>query len=850
EELAFHRDARRDDLIGEGLSPEAAERQARIELGMTETHRQAYRKARGFAWLDRLGGDLRYGMRSLRQRPGFSLSVVLILGLAIAVNTVLFSIYSAYVLQPPRVAVADRLVDITLYSEDGRSRNWLEDEELQRLQPALDSVLQSSLARREFGVPVTTTITSNERKAMVFAQIVKPDFFRVLGARPAMGRVFAPGEGEVKGRDPLLVLSNSGWRSLTGADPDVVGKAMEINGQAYTVIGVMPPDFAGIDVILPTFWAPASMSDQLLGASGGMQPRPWVVTGVLAAGVQPEQVAARLTTALGNLDQSNEAGERFRDATVTRRTSRLDAGDAEAMKIAAWPIFAAFALVLLVACANLANLFLARATARRNELAIRLSLGASRGRVVSQLLTESLLLALAAAALACVITALAVEPVHRLVFGMVLRFGMDIGAVDADWRAFAYAALLAMLAAVTFGLIPALQATRGDLAGGVRRDGHAFGGRLPSHRLRGVLMTAQIASSLLLLVVAGLIVDNARLADDLDAGYDLERVVHLRYQSPDPALLQRLREEPGVREVAVVARAPLMGVLARQGVSIDGRTEVVGSMQTDEHYFDALDIALLDGRGFTRQEAEDGADVAVLSAATAARWFPGRSPLGAVLEIVPGRGDDSPPRHVRVIGVAPDVISQFFFQGPDHSLVYLPDASGGELLVAIDRPIGLMRQRLSDLCIDAGGYCDPNTFGDLVGIQRMPFAIASQVAVVLGALALLISCVGLYGVVSYLIARRTREIGVRIALGAQRGGVLRFVLGGALRQVLIGMAIALPLCLLLSFALSRLMPTLSLFGFNAYVLTPALLLGVALLATLRPAWRATAISPMRALREE
>ena len=850
EELAFHRDARRDDLIREGLSPEVAERQARIELGMTETHRQAYREARGFAWLDRLGGDLRYGFRSLRQRPGFSLSVVLILGLAIAVNTVLFSIYSAYVLQPPKVAVADRLVDITLYSEDGRSRGWLRDEELQRLQPVLDSVLQSTLARREFGVAVTTSMTSNARKAMVFAQIVEPDFFRVLGAKPAMGRVFAPGEGEVEGRDPLLVLSDSGWRSLAGADPAVIGKPITLNGQQYTVIGVMPADFGGIDVILPAFWAPRSMSGQLLGAPGGMQPRPWMITGVLAPGVRPEQVAARLTTALGNLDQSNEVGERFRDATVAPRTSRLDAGDAEAMKVAAWPIFAAFALVLLVACANLANLFLARATARRNELAIRLSLGASRGRVVSQLLTESLLLALAAAVLACAITTLAVEPLHRLVFGMVLRFGMDIGAVSADWRAFAYAVLLAMLAAVTFGLIPALQATRGDLAGGVRRDGHAFGGRLPSHRLRGVLMTAQIASSLLLLVVAGLIVDNARLADDLDAGYDLDRVVHLRYQSPNPTLLQRLREEPGVCDLSVVANAPLMGVLARQGVGIDGRTEVVGSMQTDEHYFDTLGIQLLDGRGFSRQESEDGADVAVLSAATAARWFPGRSALGAELEIVPGRGDDSPPRHVRVIGVAPDVVSQFFFQGRDHSLVYLPQADGDQLLVAIDRPVGQMASRLSDLCVDAGGFCEPNTLREQIGIQRMPFAVASQVAVVLGVLALLISCVGLYGVVSYLIARRTREIGVRIALGAQPGSVLRFVLGGALRQVLIGMAIALPLCLLLSFALSRLMPTLSLFGFNAYLLTPAMLLGIALLATLRPAWRATAISPMRALREE
>ena len=850
EELAFHRDARRDDLVREGLSPEAATRQARIELGMTESHRQAYRAARGFGWLDWLGGDLRYAWRSLRQRPGFSLSVVLILGLAIAVNTVLFSIYSAYVLQPPKVAVADRLVDITLYSEDGRSRNWLETKELELLQPTLDSVLQSTLARREFGVPVTTP-----QPAMVFAQIVKPDFFRVLGARPAMGRVFAPGEGEVDGRDPLLVLSDTGWRRLTGADPDAVGKAIELNGQQYTVIGVMPADFGGIDVIRPAFWAPSSMSGQLLGASGGMQPRPWMVTGVLAPGVRPDQVAARLTTALGNLERSNpeqrrEAGSAFREATVAPRTSRLDAGDAESMKVAAWPIFAAFALVLMVACANLANLFLARATARRNELSIRLSLGASRGRVVSQLLSESLLLALAAALLACTITALAVEPVHRLVFGMVLSFGMDIGEVGADWRAFGYAALLAMLAAVTFGLIPALQATRGDLASGVRRDGHAFGGRLPTHRLRGVLMTAQIASSLLLLVVAGLIVDNAQLADDLDAGYDLDRIVHLRYQAPDPALLERLREEPGVRAVSVVARAPLMGMLARLGVSIDGRSEAVGSMQTDEHYFDALDIQLLDGRGFSRQEAEDGADVVVLSAATAARWLPGRSPLGAELDLVPDPGDETPPRRVRVIGVAPDVVSQFFFEGRDHSLIYLPDAGGQELLVAIDRSLGSMAARLTGLCIDAGGYCEPTTLRAQIGIQRMPFAIASQVAVVLGVLALLISCVGLYGVVSYLIARRTREIGVRIALGAQRGGVLRFVLGGALRQVLVGMAIALPLCLLLSFALSRLLPTLTLFGFNAYVLTPAMLLGVALLATLRPAWRATAISPMTALREE
>jgi predicted permease len=838
DELAFHVAARADDLVRAGLDRAEAARRARVELGMAELHKADVRAAHGLALLDGLAGDLRHAWRALLRNPVFAGTAVLILGLAIGANAALFAFFDAYVLRAPAVRAPDRLVDIMAAYPDGEVAGLWTVEDARQFAAAGARAFEGLYLVNHVRVPLL-----GASPTMTYGHAVSADYFELLGARLELGRAFDAAEA----RDPVLVLSAAGWRRLAGGRPDVVGTTLQLGPTTYTVIGVAAEEFRGVDVVGPQFWMPRDGAGPLLGDLGSA-----TVGGVLRAGVTPEQARAALQPVLAERAAS-PAPVGPTGVVVAPRRSMFDSVEAHAIELAAIPVFAGFLLVLLVASANLANLTLARAAARRRELAIRLSVGASRWRVVRHMLVESALVAALAAVLGTVACAAAVEALHDYAFGRLGPLAPDLVPAAFDARRAVYVALLALLTALAIGLAPALEASARQPGLGAR-DIDADG-RARSGRLRDALLVSQLAASAILLVLASLIVANARRADEFRPGFDFGRVVDVAFPQPTPRLRQEVERVPGVSAATAVGRAPLYGQPYVMPVRVDGRDAGVAFNHVDERYFATLGIALRRGRSFLPGETASGARVAIVSAATARRLWPDRDPIGRVFD-VEFADLPVPVGRYEVVGVADDVASGVFFAGRDRTMVYFPTALGeptaGALLARVDGDVARALRALVDACTraDASVLCEPATLESVVASHRLPLAVAGGVASSLGFAALAISCIGLYGVVAFTVVRRTREIGVRIALGATPRAVLRFVLGGAVRRIALGLAIGLPVCLALSALVAANVAEVRAFDARSYVLTPLVLALVAVAAAFVQARRAARVAPVDALRED
>lgn len=838
EELAFHLEARADDLLRAGVERGEALRCARVELGMVEMHKSRVRAARGLGLVDGVLGDLLQAWRALRRSPLYATTAVAILGLAIAANAALFAFFETYVLRAPDVRAAGRTVDVLAGYPDGEVAGLWSTEDAHGFALAGERAFEGLWLANIVRVPrLDATPTMTQGLA------VSPAYFDLLGARMQRGRAF----GADDARAPVVVLSASGWRRLADADPDVVGRTLKLGPATYTVIGVAADEFRGLDVVTPQYWMPRDAAGPV-----ARDLESTTIGGVLREGVSPEQARAALEATLAERAASPDPRGPTR-VVVAPRTSLFDAVEAGALRTAAIPVFAGFLLVLLVACANLANLALARAAARRRELSIRLSVGASRWRVVRHLLVESALLATFAGVLGVLLCAIAVEGLQRFVFGDLGPLGPELvpGAFEA--RRTVYVAVLALVAALATGLAPALEASAAAPVLGMRDLD--LEGRARSGRLRDTLLVAQLAASAVLLVLASLVVGNERRVDDLDTGYDAGRIVDLTFPQPTEKVRREVERIDGVRGVAAVGNAPLYGRAWTIPISIEGRDVGVAYNHVDERWFDTLGIDLVRGRAFLPGEARSGARVAIVSAATARRLWPDGDALGATFDVT---FDDLPVPVGRyeVVGVAEDVTSGVFLEGTDRTMVYLPAALGsphiGSLLVAIEGEGGTVRRALVEACTraDRAVLCEPRTLAEIVETQRVPFAVAGAVASGLGFAALAISCIGLYGVVAFTVARRTREIGVRVALGATPRAVVRFVLGGAARRVALGLAIGLPVCVAISVLVAAQFEILRTFDLRSYLVMPLVLAAVAGLAAFLPARRAASVAPVEALRED
>jgi len=838
EEMEFHREARISDLVDRGMEPEKAARAARLEFGNAEAYRDECRRELGYRPWDELYADLRFAGRGMKNNPGFTTATVTILALAIGVNGAFFSLYSNYVLKPLPIRGVERHFSVTGFDRSGRSTSGWSNSEVEAL-------------RRSVGPEMEGLYTSDTVQVLAVAPVqrqtiitgVSGNYFRLLGGTAILGRTLS----ETEEHDPVAVLSSSGAERFFPNRANPIGQNLRVRTTVLTVIGVMPSDFTGTVAVVPDFWVGLGTENALRGRASAEDNRRDLF-GLLAPDASVGRAQAVLTAAASHFPRPHEQVNR-----VELRPQRTLLPDGEGIAAVAALLFAAFWMVLLIACANLANLHLARAAARTHEIAMRLSLGASRWRIVRQLLTESTFTALLGAAGGCVLAIVTVQTAHDYAIALSGVGGITMLPVSADWRVLLYSVALGLVAGLAFGLLPAIEATSPSLTLSTKRENSSFAGRVRPRRMRNLLIGGQVAASLVLLIIGGVLIRNIQRLDSVDAGYDLNRVFDLRLDQPAATTLALLGQQPGVGAVTAAARVPLYGRLDRLPVTVEGRGTLVPYNYVDQHYFETLALPV-DGRCFTAAETSARARVAIISQATARKLWIRGSALGQSFAI------DSTPEGAeaagvyQVVGVVPDVSSEWLFKGKDASAIYLPAAAGQagieSAMVRITGNPAKTAAAIREFCAGVTTGCEPSSLREVSAMQRFPFEIAAGVAGALGGLALLLTAIGLYSVASYSVVQRRREIGVLLAMGASPSQVIRRILSEALRCVMLGLAAGLPVCLTLSKLAASSVLEIRTFDVGAYFSVPVLLIVITTLACVGPARRAARTDPMLSLREE
>lgn len=869
DELDFHLQTRADQLEAQGQSRPAALRQARLELGMIELHRDDVRAARGLRVLDHLRGDLSYALRGLYRSPLYTLTATLVLALPLAAALLLHAIYAAYAYQSPPIERVDRWVQLQGYSPENRTYSRFTADEADALLKAPPPALAGLYSQRHFSQPL---LAGQLQRGMGSA--VSSDYFQQIGIGARLGRVFDPANAD----DAMgVVLSEAGWDQLFERAPDVVGRSLDIGDQSFAVIGVADRGFNGNHPIAQLLFVRQSDYRGVLAPPSDDAELRYEIGGFLAPDAEVELAEQQLRPMSQAMDRMRHADLALAGVRVSRSEGRLNAGDREEMVLASTPAGIAILLMLLVASANLANLVLARFSARASELGVRAALGASRLRLLLQLWLECGLLGLGASALALALGALLLEPLHGRVFSLIAEMGISLIEVRMSAHSLLPVLALAFACTLAFGLLPALVVTRRSRASGSAQQlGQALrGGDAP--RLRAALMVTQIAASCFLLVVAGLIAANARRALDTPLGYVPERLVGLSAGSAPERLAQRLRALPEVEGIGASNLMPLMGEPERVAVraQLDDGSARAMPMQmrpVDAAWLELLGLAPLRGRLLKTHEGEH-APVAVISRSAAERLWPGSDPLGRHLDLAeePGAqraqlqlaGDANPAevgraprRRVEIVGVVPDIATGFLFGGGDGPVVYVPaqigDATLGSLLLRLRDTRPQTRAAVFKACtaLAPQDACAPTPLTDALRIQRLPVIVAAEVATGLGAIALVTSCFGLYGLVAYGVQQRRRELGLRLALGASRRRLIATVMHEARRQITLGLAIGLPLAFVLSRLLAQLTDRITLFDPIAFVGVPLLLAALAGLAAYLPARASAGIDPAESLRAE
>lgn len=819
--------------------------------------------------------DLRYGLRQLLKSPGFTVVVVLSLALGIGANTAIFSLVDAVLLKTLPVSQPEQLVVVATGvpgqpSPPGSSFSYPLFQELRDKQSSFSGIFARAVR--------TLSLSADGQAERVVGEEVSGNFFSVLGVNPWLGRVFTEADDQTLGAHPVTVISHHFWQRRLGADENIVGKTLHLNGYPFTVIGVTPPGFYGVEVgVAPDVRIPLMMDG--LGRSGPaifeQRGNSWLsVMARLKPGVSLPQAEAATDVVFQSArepDVRQVTGEdasarRFRAQRIqlisaARGISNLSRQFSQPLKVLQYVV----GLVLLIACLNVANLLLARAVARRKEMAVRLALGAGRFRLVRQLLTESLLLA-------------ALGGLLGLFFA---RWGADIllgflsqGAVPTlleiklDLWMLGFTLGITLLTGLLFGLAPAFQATRTDLIPALKTENDAAAGGKRRWELRRWLVILQVALSLLLLVGAGLFGGSLRNLKGLAAEYQTDQVLLL---SVDPGqkgystaqlrsfyaqLLEQAQRLPGVKQASITRNRLFSGAFRRFGIEVEGYQPKPGEeMATlvnmvEPKFFATMGLSLLQGRDFTPHDDERAARVAIINEALARRYFGNQSPLGRKitledyknLEIV-GVMRDAKYRNLREeIPLTVYLPLQQTSQVPSRTLCVRTEGDPKALLPALRRVVQALDKDLP--------VFDVQTFTEQVNRSLNQERLVAALSGFFGVLALLLACIGLYGVMAYSIARRTRELGIRLALGAQPGQVFQLVMRETLWLVLAGVVIGLGAAL----ATTRFVASL-LYGLtpnDPFTLSLAVLvlLAVAVLAGYRPARRAARIDPLVALRCE
>jgi putative ABC transport system permease protein len=843
-----------EEKIREGVGPEEARRAALIELGGVEQVKERVREVRMGHQLETLWQDLRYGLRTLMKNPGFTLVAVLTLSLGIGANTAIFSVVNAVLLRPLPFAEPERLV-------------WLWD-----TQPQLTTTPTSlpdflgwksqnqsfeHLAAFQSG---SMFIDTGDGMRDTPVGLVTPETFALFRVSPILGRTFTD-EETLPGRFRVAVLSHGMWQGRFGSDPNVLGRTMDVSGAPYTIIGVMPEGFSFPD--RAEFWRPLPIDPNKLDPG----PHYLSVVGRLKPTVTLAQAQAEMSAIAARLSEQyaeKNAGhgvklELLRDVVV---------GD---IGPALFVLLGAVGFVLLIACANVANLLLARVGVRQKEIAVRTALGASRLRIVRQLFTESMMLSVGGGAAGLLIAVWGVNWLVSLAPKTIPR----VHEIAVDPRVICFTLLISVATSLLFGLAPALQASRPDLTGALKEGGRGSAGLL-RNRLRSALVISEVALSLVLLIGAGLMIRSFAKLNQVDPGFNPDRVFTagvslLRSKYPDDErvasfysqLLERAAATPGIESAGAISDLPLLGSNTSDSFTIEGRPPVAKQEEpsTEYHvvtprYFESMGIPLLAGRDFAGTDTKQSPNVVVINQTFARRHFAGESPLGHRLRL---QGQERDP--LLIVGVVGDVRQLGldkqpvpeafvpFLQDPlsetyQRSMTIVARTKSAPGAVA-----GSLRAALTSLDKSLPVYdLKPMTEYLRDSLARRRFNLILLTA--FSGVALALAAIGIYGVISYGVTQRTHEIGIRMALGAEKVDVLWLVVRQGMVMALGGVAIGL----LASFALTRLMESL-LFGVSVtdpltFSVIALLLTCVALLACFIPARRATKVDPMIALRYE
>ena len=851
-----------EDNIRAGLSPEDARRQARIKLGGVEQTKEEFRRQRGVPMIEDLWKDLRYGARGMVRQPAFTIVAVITLALGIGANTAIFSVVNDLLLRPLPYRDAERLVMLWEVAPDGTRQNvtsranfraWREQA------TAFEGMAAFSDQR--------LNLTGDADPEEVSVQLATPELFQVLGVEPLLGRGLTPDDAR-PGSPNVAVLSHGIWQRRFGGDPQVVGKPITINGASVTVVGVLPAGFQWHLRKLSGTGKPAEIWTVLAMPTEGPATlgRFLSVVARLKTGVSLEQASSEMKIIAARREQDAPQYNKGFTAEVIPLREQFVGNVRPALLI----LLGAVGLVLLIACANVANLMLVRAATRQKEIALRTALGAYRGRIVRQLLTESLLLALLSSLLGL---GLAWWGIKALV-AISPRDLVNLQGVGINITVLAWTLAISLATGIIFGLVPALEATRLNLSDALKEGGKGTGGQSSrSSRLRNVLVIAEVALALILLVGAGLMVKSFARLQKIDTGFNTENVLTMVVRLPGRKYREdsqvvtffrqataRIRALPGVRDVGAVNYLPLYGGLAASTTfMIEGQPELPPGQRpktnvrvSDPGYFSAMGIPLLRGRNFTDQEAVEAKHVVLISKSLAERYFPGEDPLGKRITVPMSEK----PVPTEVIGMVGDVRYDSLTDQAEPT-VYLPhpELTYGFMTLVIRTdgdPAAMAPAVRGELMA-----MDPDQ--PVSDVRTMDQVMAETVSRprfntllfgLFAGLATLLAGVGIFGVMNYSVTLRTRELGIRMALGAQPGRVLMLILRQGLLLTLIGIGIGLAGALALTRVISGL-----LFGVDAtdpatFAAIVLLLAAVSLVACYIPARRATKVDPLIALRYE
>jgi predicted permease len=866
EELQFHFDARTEENIAAGMSQEQARQDAARRFGNRTLAKERAREANIFGCLESFAQDLRHGCRMFVKNPGFTALAVISLALGTGANTAMFSTSDALLLRPLPVANPGELLDIGSDFSTGDFRwsftsypNYIDIHDR-----------SSSFSGLLAFAPVTAGFAakSGALPQMTVGMVVSGNFFQVLGVEPQLGRSFRPDEDRVPGRDAVVFLSHGLWEQL-GSDPGILGRDVKIAGIDFSVIGVAPESFTGPDRYRrPAFFVPAMMWPGVSGDARALEDRAYWglrVKGRLNRGATLAQAQAELDNIAKNLAQTYPNTNR--DQGLKARTefeSAVRENPVQAGLVAILSILAAG--VLIIACANVAGLLASRAPVRAREIALRMSIGAGRSRLIRQLLTEGLLIAVAGGALGLPIAHAAIALLRHV------RYPSDtifVPRIAIDERVLAFSIAVAMLSAVLFGLIPAIQTTRADLIAALKTAGGEFksGRRLWG---RNLLVAMQVAVSLMLATIAVFAYHMFAAELSYRMGFRTNHVLLMRF---DPTLVryskaeaqrffERLGREArttaGVKSATLASATPIFfpdsSSIAPEGPPLPAgqRSVSVFSCTTDEYYFDTLDIKIARGRGFRGTDTADAARVAVVNETLAEHYWLGQDPLGKRFRMY----DENGP-WVEIVGVARNSRYVFIGERPT-DFVYFPYRQHPmKRMVLMAESIGDSASLTAPLREVVRGL-DPNMPAyDIHTMEEHYYARATSLAAVIvdivggmGLMGIALAMAGLYGLISYAVSRRTREIGIRMAVGADRVAVVKMVLRQGLVPVVCGLMVGLMLSAGAGRLLERSYPLSERIGPALYGLIAPVLLVVAILAAFVPARRAALVDPMAALRDE